>query len=85
MPAMTLRGLSDEEAEKLRGEAKRRGVSLNALLLLLLREAAGFERRPRRPIYHDLDALAGTWSEEEAARFSAAVADTERIDEEMWR
>jgi len=34
--------------------------------------------------HHELDALAGTWSEEEAAAFTAAIEDTERIDPEMW-
>lgn len=85
MPAMTLRGLTEEEARRLREEARRQGISLNALLLRLVREGAGLAKRSRLERHHDLDPLAGTWSEEEAAAFAAAIEDTERIDPEMWR
>ncbi len=85
MTTMTLRGLDEEEARKLRDEAKRDGISLNALLLRLIRQGAGFERRPRRREFHDLDALAGTWDDSDAVLFRAAIHDTERIDEEMWQ
>ena len=36
--------------------------------------------RPAPP-YRDLDALAGTWSDEEAEEFLSAIADFERVDE----
>ena len=85
MPAMTLRGLDEEEAERLRQEAGRQGISLNALLLRLIREGAGLVRRPWRRVHHDLDPLAGTWTDDEAAAFTAALEDTRRIDSEMWK
>ncbi|RKZ65098.1 MAG: hypothetical protein DRQ48_11960 [Gammaproteobacteria bacterium] len=85
MPAMTLRGLNEEEAQQLREEARRQEVSLNALLLRLVREGAGMAKRPRLRRRHDLDALAGTWTEEQAAAFTTALEDTERIDPEMWK
>ncbi len=84
MPTMTLRGLKEEEAERLREEARREGVSLNALLLRLIREGAGLAHRPWRPRYHDLDDLAGTWTEEEAQAVLAALEETEQIDPGMW-
>jgi len=35
--------------------------------------------------YHDdLDHLAGTWSDEEAAEFDAALAEQRKIDPELW-
>jgi len=33
---------------------------------------------------HNLDHLAGTWSEEDAREFEEATADFGQIDEEMW-
>jgi hypothetical protein len=33
--------------------------------------------------HHDLDDLIGTWQEDPA--FDAAIADFERVDEEVWR
>ncbi len=84
MPTMTLRGLKEEEAERLREEARREGVSLNAFLLRLVREGAGLARRPWHPRHHDLDELAGTWTEEEAQAVLAALEETEQIDPGMW-
>jgi hypothetical protein len=85
MGTMTLRGLDEEEAERLRQEASRQGISLNSLLLRLVREGAGLVRRPWRRSHHDLDQLAGTWTDDEAAAFMAAIEDTARIDPEMWK
>jgi len=82
---MTLRGLNEEEAQQLREEARRQEVSLNALLLRLVREGAGLAKRPRLRRRHDLDALAGTWTDEQAVAFTTALEDTERIDPEMWK
>jgi len=39
----------------------------------------------RRPPYHDLDSLAGTWSEEDAAEFASATSDFEQVDQQLWR
>ncbi len=85
MPVMTLRGLNEEEARRLREEARREGISLNALLLRLIREAAGLAQRPWRVRHHDLDALAGTWTDEDADAFLAAIEEAERIDPDMWK
>lgn len=83
MPTMTLRGLDENEAQKLRNEAQREGVSLNLLLLRLIRRQAGLVSRPIR--HHDLDALAGSWSKEDAVAFENALKETERVDSEMWK
>jgi hypothetical protein len=37
------------------------------------------------PIYHDLDSLAGTWSDQEANEFLAAVSEFNRVDEKLWQ
>lgn len=72
-------------AARLKAEARRRGISVNALVLELIREGVGLCRtEPRRVVHHDLDALAGTWSEDEAAEFLDAVSDFGQIDKAMW-
>jgi hypothetical protein len=38
-----------------------------------------------RKLHHDLDHLAGTWSDEEAAAFDAALLEQRRVDPELWR
>jgi nitric oxide reductase large subunit len=40
--------------------------------------------RRAEELHYDLDHLAGTWSEEEAAAFDTALAEQRRIDPELW-
>jgi hypothetical protein len=85
MANFSLRGIDEEAALRLKSEARRRGVSVNALILELIRQGLGLQSgQPCQTVYRDLDALAGTWSAEETARFLHAVSDFERIDEGMW-
>lgn len=86
MTDLSLRGLDEATAKRLRTEARRRGVSVNALVIQLIREGVGTKRpEVSRAPYNDLDTLAGTWSKEEASRFIKAVADFEQIDRELWQ
>jgi hypothetical protein len=50
----------------------------------MLEEAAGQHTSTRRELHHDLDHLAGTWSDEEAAAFDAALIEQRRVDPELW-
>ncbi len=60
---------------RLKEEADHRRVGMNALILQLVRKGVGLRAEgPRRPLHHDLDHLAGTWSPEEADGFLAATA-----------
>ena len=85
MSTMTLRGLDDALANTLKQLARQEGVSLNTLVLRLIREATGFDKRKRTTVYHDLDALAGTWTAEEEADFNGAIQPLETIDQEIWK
>lgn len=85
----TIRGIDGTLERRLREEARRRGLSLNRTVLLLLRQATGLakpteypERRPKR--FTDLDHLAGTWSDAQADEFDKAVEVFEQIDGELW-
>jgi hypothetical protein len=49
----------------------------------LLRQGLGLG--PGGSRHNGLRDLAGTWTAEEHARFDAAIASTEQIDEELWR
>ncbi|MEZ4525213.1 MAG: hypothetical protein R2941_04765 [Desulfobacterales bacterium] len=35
-------------------------------------------------VYHDLDMLAGTWTDEETQEFLTAIADFSQVDETLW-
>lgn len=79
--SLTIDGLDPQTFEQLNAEAKRRGMSLTDLAGMLLKQSVDDSSK----IYHDLDFLAGTWSEEDANAFDAASAETRKIDPELWK
>ena len=87
MNQLTVRGFDDELSDRLRGLARREGISLNQAALRLLRKGAGLTDGGggRGKVRSSLDDLFGSWTAEEADAFDAAIEDFEVIDEEMWR
>ena len=84
--AVTLRNLPPDLDRLVERRAREKHLSLNKAVISLLEEAAGVrESRGKRRVYHDLDALAGRWTAEEAAEFEALLADQRAVDEEVWR
>jgi hypothetical protein len=78
--------IDDATARWLMAEAKRQGVSVERVAGQLLQRGLEWERRRTAlPTYHDLDALAGTWSADEAVAFLQAVADFEHVDPVLWQ
>ncbi len=48
----------------------------------------GVGKRPGKPVrrrFDDLDALAGSWSADEAAELEAATAGFRQIEPELWK
>jgi len=80
---LTLRGVDAELRAALDAEAARSGMSLNALILHILRVSLG-SSGPEQ-VSHDLDALAGSWSAEDAEEFAAAVRPFDEIEPGLWR
>ncbi len=83
---VTLRKLPPEVSKVVQRRATERGTSINKAVISLLEEAAGIRRKEQRStLYHDLDALAGSWTREEAATFEAALRKQRRVDPELWQ
>lgn len=80
--SLALRGIDPELRAALEVEAARLGLSLNALVLRLLRDSLGLTRPAG--LHHDLDSLAGVWSREEAEEFAEAIRPLEEIDQSLW-
>jgi hypothetical protein len=78
--AISVRGLDETQLRNLKAQARRQGVSLNRLVLQRITEAEPGSNQSRA----DLDALAGTWTQEEAEAFGAAIAPLEQIDSGLW-
>ncbi len=83
MQHLTVRNIPPDLAVALETEKHSRRLSLNQMVIELLRQSLGVGRGRKRS--NGLARLAGTWTEEEHEQFEAAVAVTEEIDEELWR
>jgi hypothetical protein len=82
---VTLRKLPPEVSKVVQRRARERGTSINKAVISLLEEAAGIRRRGGSALYHDLDALAGSWTKEEAATFEEVLRKQRRVDPELWQ
>ncbi|RJP18554.1 MAG: hypothetical protein C4527_28780 [Candidatus Omnitrophota bacterium] len=84
--SITIHHIDAETVRCLHQEANLRGISVDALVLQLIQASIRKNNDIiNQEIYHDLDDLAGTWSQEEAREFSEAIAEFERIDEKLWQ
>lgn len=84
---LSVRGIDPRVAAEIRRIAKEEGISLNRAALKLLERGAGIEPQKSKPktIGHDLDHLAGTWTEAEEQEFLDFIRPCEQIDEEFWK
>lgn len=85
MKAITLRNLSPELTKIIQKRAQEKG-SVNRAVISLLEECAGIQPKQKKVReYHDLDALAGTWSKKEADEFDRNLRQLRKIDPELWQ
>ncbi len=77
-----LRGISSEVMVLLKREAKRLHTSVNVLILKMIERGLGFTCE--KPVYNDLDHLAGSWSSSEEKAFEENTQYFEKIDKELW-
>ncbi|HWF60761.1 MAG TPA: hypothetical protein VN666_10710 [Nitrospira sp.] len=83
MKAVMLRNLPPSLDRTIRQWAKKKGVSVDKVVISLLQEHLGeSEKRPAQR-YHDLDELAGSWNKQEAKVFEQAFAEQRAIDPGM--
>lgn len=80
-----LRGVDKTLLHQLKEKAQAEHISVNSLILDLLNSSLGLKPGRHTTTYHDLDALAGTWSKQKARAFLKYTADFETIDEELWK
>lgn len=67
-------------------EAQRSGEPVEHVIQRLIRRGIEAEQGKHEVVrHHDLDTLAGTWSDEEAAEFLRSVEDLNQIDSGLWK
>lgn len=79
-----LRGVDSHLMVILKQTAEKKHTSINSLILTCIEQSLGYTHQVHRPIYHDLDALAGTWDENDAREFKANTSHFETIDKDLW-
>jgi hypothetical protein len=84
MATMSIRGLDDRALARLKSQAEQEGSSLNSLVLRLLQGAGTSIEPGALKKFDDLDALAGTWDEEEARAFARNTAAFAEVDAALW-
>ena len=85
MSQITLRGIDPEVEKEIRKISRKTGKSLNIVIQEIIYKHTGFNQKRKTPAADSLRALAGGWSEKEAADFFESVKSCEQIDEEMWK
>ncbi|NLF08148.1 MAG: hypothetical protein GX594_09245 [Pirellulaceae bacterium] len=84
--SFSLDDLSASVIGKLQIEAERRGVDVKDVVIELIKDGiVHTETANSSELHHDLDALAGTWSADEAAAFLSSVSDMRKCDEDLWK
>jgi hypothetical protein len=77
----TIRGIPPAVDHALRERARATGKSLNEAALDALAEGSGMAGRRRKR--RDLGDIARTWKADKAV--AAALAEQDRVDEDLWR
>jgi hypothetical protein len=86
MASMSIRGLDEKALARLKRRAEREGSSLNSLVVRLLQEDAGVPGKTRLlQKFDDLDALAGTWTSEQARAFERDTAAFSEVEPTLWK
>jgi hypothetical protein len=85
MTTMSIRGLDDRLLTQLKAQASQQGSSLNSLVLRLLQGSDKAAPNPALQKFDDLDALAGTWSPDDAAQFERNTAAFAELDAALWQ
>lgn len=86
MKAVTIRGVDENLAEKLKIVAKKQGKSVNQLILEFIKLSLGLKKEKvfsRK--YDDLDDLFGRWSADEYNRINKSITNQRQIDWELWK
>jgi hypothetical protein len=80
---ISLKDIPDEVVELIERKSAETGLSSDEAVIHLLRERVALER-DRQQEHHDLDHLAGQWTEREALEFERGLAEDRTIDPDIW-
>ncbi len=83
-PNFNLRNIAPDAMSLLKREANKQNISINSLILKIIEKGLGIVHPTKKAVFHDLDYLAGTWSEKEKEAFDDNIKSFDNIDKELW-
>jgi hypothetical protein len=79
-----LRKITPDVMVLLKKEATKQKISVNSLILQIIEQGIGVKHLAKKVVFHDLDHLAGTWSDKDKKDFDDNIKSFENIDKELW-
>ena len=85
MKAITIRGIDSSVSSKLKEVASNEKKSVNQLVLDMIRQNIGMQKRVKyTKKYDDLDHLFGKWTDAEFEKIQGIINSQRKIDLELW-
>jgi len=86
MSKLSIHGIDPDLAATLKQQAQAGGKSVNQLVLDVLKEHAGLQKKKQfAQEYHDLDSLFGRWTDSEFNNIQAKIDQERTCDDELWQ
>ena len=85
MAQITLRGMDGELEKRIRRIARQKGKSLNKVILDMIYQCTGQNKKAEASREESLRRLAGRWSPKQGEEFLESIKPCEQIDEDMWK
>lgn len=79
-----LRNVAPGVMSLLKKKATKQKISINSLILQIIEQDLGIAHPTKKTVFHDLDHLAGTWSNKDKKAFDDNIKCFENIDKELW-
>jgi EAL domain-containing protein (putative c-di-GMP-specific phosphodiesterase class I) len=79
-----LRNIAPDVMSLLKKEASKEKISVNTLILEVIERGLGISHKTKKTLFHDLDELAGTWTENDKKKFEKNIETLEKIDKDLW-
>lgn len=85
MKAITIRGIDSSVSAKLKQTAKSEKKSVNQLILDMIKQNIGMQKKKYTKKYNDLDHLFGKWTDAEFEKIQGIISSQRKIDRELWK
>jgi hypothetical protein len=85
MKAITIRGIDPSVSLKLKQVADTEKKSVNQLVLDMIKQNIGMQKKKYTKKYNDLDHLFGKWSDAEFEKIQGIINSQRKIDLELWK